>query len=93
MEKVLCNSQYSFSLSESFCLADSNHAGIDKVYYFSRMTKQCIEETLSGIDYQELFPDISYPDNICNMSDDKGYEEDSSSNYYAGFTDNICLVI
>ena len=40
-------------------LADSNITGMDKVYYYSRMTKRCIEKKISDIDYQRLFPDIS----------------------------------
>ena len=32
-------------------LADSNLVGMDKVYYYSRMTKQCIEKTKSDLDY------------------------------------------
>ena len=33
-------------------LADSNLAGMDKFYYYSRMTKHCIEKTIYDIDYQ-----------------------------------------
>ena len=28
------------------CLADSNLAGMDKVYYYLRMTKQCIKKKI-----------------------------------------------
>ena len=38
------------------------------------MTKQCIQETISDIDYQELFPDISPPSNIWNIYDYKSDE-------------------
>ena len=48
-------------------------------------------EILSDIDYQELIPNISSPDNICNIADDKSDEEDSSLNEYTGYTDNICF--
>ena len=57
-------------------LADSNHAVMDKVYYYSRMTKQCIEKTIYDVDYQKLFPEISSPANIWNLSDDKSNEEE-----------------
>ena len=40
-------------------LADINLAGMDKVYYYSRMTKQCIEKTKLDLDYQKTFPEIS----------------------------------
>ena len=40
------------------CLADSNIAGLDIVYYYSIMTKQCIEKKKSDIDYQRVFPDV-----------------------------------
>ena len=45
-----------FSCLKVISLADSNHAGIDKVYYSYRMAKQCIEKKISDLDYQELFP-------------------------------------
>ena len=48
-----------FSCLRVLWLADSNHSGMDKVYYSSRMTKQRIEITIFDIDYQELLPDIS----------------------------------
>ena len=35
-------------------MSDSNIAGIDKVYYYSRMTKQCIEKTKLDLDYQRV---------------------------------------
>ena len=57
------------------------------------MTKHCIEETISDIYYQVLLPDISPPSNIWNIYDDEIDEEESSSNDYTGFTDNIFLVI
>ena len=57
------------------------------------MTKQCIEKTIPGIDYQRLFPDISSPANIWNESDDKSDEEESISNYCTSYSDNICFVI
>ena len=58
-------------------LEDINHAGMEKVYYYSRITKHCIEKTVYDIGYQEIFPGVSSPDNIWNMSDDKRYEEES----------------
>ena len=75
------------------CLADSNHAGMDKVYYYLIMTKQCIEKLISDIDYQILFPDISSPANIWNESDDKSDEDDSISNDCTLYSDNICVII
>ena len=75
------------------CLADSNHAVMDKFYYYSIMTTQCIEEKISDIDYQEILPDILSPASIWNMSDEESDEEESSSNNYTVFTDNICLSV
>ena len=66
---------------------------MDKVYYYSRMTKQCIEKKIYDIDYQILFPDISLPANIWNESDDESDEEESISNYCTLYSDNICFVI
>ena len=71
-------------------LADSNHAGMEKVYYYSIMTKQCIEITISDIDYNKLLPDINSTANICNMSYEKSYEEESSPNDYTDYSENIC---
>ena len=60
------------------CLAYNNHAGMGKVYYYSRMINQCTENTISDIDYQKLIPDINPPANIWNMTDEKSDEEESS---------------
>ena len=49
---------------------------MEKIYYYPRMTKQCIEK-ISDLDYQRLFPDISSPENKWNKSDDKSDEEES----------------
>ena len=35
--------------------ADSNLVGIDKLYYYSRMTKQCIEKTKLDLNYHRVF--------------------------------------
>ena len=70
MGKFLCTSQDSVFCLIVLLLADSNRAGMDKVYYYSRMTKQCIKETIYGFDYYKLFPDISSTSNIWNESDD-----------------------
>ena len=55
------------------------------------MTKQCIEKTISDIDYQKLSQDIFSPANIWNMSDDKSDKEDSIKNYYTEYSDKICF--
>ena len=59
-----------FPFLRVLCLADSNHTEMDQVYYYSRMTKKCIEKK-HDIDYQKLLPDINKAANICNMSDDE----------------------
>ena len=41
-------------------LADSNLAGMDKVYYYLIMTKQCTEKTKSDLDYQRVFPKYNH---------------------------------
>ena len=74
------------------CLVDINIAGMEKVYYYLIMTKRCIEKTISDIDYQRLFQDISSPDNIWNDSDDESDEEESISNDYTLYSENICFV-
>ena len=72
---------------------DSNHVRVENVYYYLRMTKHFIEKIISGIEYQELFLDISTPANICNMSDDGSDKEEPSSNDYTVYTYNIRYVI
>ena len=62
---------------------------MDKYYYYSRMTKQCIEKTISDIDDKEIFPDLSSSGKIWNMPDDKSDEEESSSNFYIEISDNL----
>ena len=57
------------------------------------MTYQFIEKTISDIYYQKLFPNINSLENICNISDDKSGEEESSSNYYIQYSENISFVI
>ena len=57
------------------------------------MNKQCIEKKISDIDYQKLFTDISSPANTWNMSDGKSDEEESSSNDYTEYSENIYFVI
>ena len=59
--------------------AYSNLAVMDKVYYYYRMTKQCIEKTKSDLDYQRVLPDVSSLANIRNTSDDEGDEEEPTS--------------
>ena len=59
-----------FSCLRVLRLADSNIAGMNKVYYYLRMTNQCIEKTKLDLDYRRVFPDILSPANIQNMSDD-----------------------
>ena len=55
-------------------LADSNLAGMEKVYYYSRMKKQCIEKTKLDLDYQRVFPEVSSYANIWITSDDESDE-------------------
>ena len=57
-----------FSSLGVLCLADSNISVMEKGYYYSRMTNQCIEITISDIDYQRLLPYISSPANIYGTS-------------------------
>ena len=64
-----------FACLRAILLENSNHAVIERVYYYSRMTKQCIEKTISDIDYQELLPYLSSPGNRWNISDDRSDEE------------------
>ena len=57
-------------------LADSNCAGMEKVYYYLRMTKQCIEKKTSDIDHQKPFPDMLSPANTWNESDGESDKEE-----------------
>ena len=66
---------------------------MDKVYYFLRITKHCIEKTISDIDYYRLFLEILSPANIWNASDDESDEEESISNDCTLYSDNICFVV
>ena len=55
------------------------------------MTNQCIEKSISDIDYQNIFPDIFPPANIWNKSYDESDEEESLSQYYTENSENIFL--
>ena len=74
-------------------LADSNLVGFDKLYYYLRTNKQCNEKTESDIDYQRVLPDISSTANLWNIFDDESDEEESISNDYTLYSENICFVI
>ena len=74
-------------------MADSNLAGMGKVYYYSRMTKQCIKKTKSDLDYQRVFPEVSSLSNIWNTSDDESDEEEPTVKGSILYSGNICFVI
>ena len=77
-------------------LESINLSVMDKVYYYSRMTKQCIEKTKLDIDYQRFFPEISSYANIWNTSDDESYEDELTvpiSKDSMLYSENICYVI
>ena len=60
------------------------------------MTKQCIEKTKSGIDYQRVFPEVSSFANIWITSDDKSDEEEPTvptSKDSILYSENICFAI
>ena len=75
------------------CLAYRNHSGMERNYYYSIMTKQCIGKTISNIDYQKLLPYIPSPANIWNHSDDESDKEESILNDYTESSENICFVV
>ena len=52
---------------------------MDKVYYYSIITKQCIKKKKADLDYQRVFPDVSSLANICNTYDDESDEEEPTS--------------
>ena len=45
-----------FPCLRTICLVDSNKAGMDKVFYYSRMKKISIIKSSTDIDNKELFP-------------------------------------
>ena len=49
---------------------------MEKVYYYLRMTKQCIEKKTSDIDHQKPFPDMLSPANTWNESDGESDKEE-----------------
>ena len=67
-------------------LEDIIYTVIENNYYYSRMTKQCIEKQISDIYYKKLIPDINSTANIWNMSDDEIDEEDFLSNNYTDYS-------
>ena len=66
---------------------------MDKVYYYSRMKKHCIEKTKSDIDYQRVFPKVSSLANICNTSNDESDEEEPTLKDSILYYENISFVI
>ena len=69
---------------------------MDKVYYYLRMTKLCIEKTKSALDYQRFSPEVSSLANIWNTSDDESDKDDPTvptSKDSMLYSENICYVI
>ena len=66
---------------------------MEKVCYYSRITKQCIEKKIFDIDDQKLFPEILSPAIIWNESDDEMDGEESISYYYTKDSDETCFII
>ena len=66
---------------------------MDRVYYYSRITKQCIEKKKSDIDYQRVFPKVSSLANIWNTSDDGSDEEVPTLKHSILYYESICFVI
>ena len=52
-------------------LGDSNQSGMEKLYYYSRITKQYIDKTISDIDYIVVLTDFHSTADLWNMSDDE----------------------
>ena len=90
---VMYFSRLFFLSLESFVWKIVIFAEIDKVNYFSRMTKQCTEKTESDLDYQRFFPELSSLANIRNTSDDKSDEEEPTVKDSIFYSENICFVI
>ena len=77
-------------------LADSNLAGMEKLYYYSIITKQSIVKTKLDLDCQRVFPEISSYANIWNTSDDKSDDDEPTvptSKDSILYSENICYVI
>ena len=66
------------------------------MYYYSRMTKQCIEKTKLDLDYQRSFPEVSSCSNIWITSDEESEEDEPTvptSKDSILYSENICYVI
>ena len=80
-----------FSCLIVLIMSDMNLSGMYKFYYYSIIIQQCIEKTISDLDYQRLFPDILSLASIWNESDDESYEEESLSNYCTLYSKEISI--
>ena len=56
MGEDLCDFERHFLCSRVLCIADSNKAGMDKLLYYSIMTKISIINSSYDLDNKELFP-------------------------------------
>ena len=96
MGKVLCTSQDTFPCLIVLLLEDSNLAGMEKLYYYSRMKKQCIKKTKLDLEYQRVFPEVSSFSNTWITSDDESDEEEPAlptAKHSILYSENICFVI
>ena len=55
-ERIYDLLKINFPCLRTLCLADSNKAGMNKVFYYSRMTKISIIKSSTDIGDKELFP-------------------------------------
>ena len=75
-------------------LADINKSGMEKVFYYSRMTKISIIKSSSDLDNEELLPVSSSSSlKVCSSSDSDNEEEDNIYTYYLDIIDSYMLII
>ena len=63
---------------------------MDKVYYYPRTKRQCLEKKYD-IGYQKLSTEINSTSDKWNMSDDESDEEESLSKDHTDYSENLFL--
>ena len=73
-------------------LSDRKKSGMDKVFYYSRMTKMSIIKSSTDLDNKELFPvSISSSQNLWILSDGDTEEEENIDTYGSEIIDSDML--
>ena len=92
MGEDLCSTENIFPCICTLRLADKNKAGMDKVFYYPRMTKISIMKSSTDLDNKELFPvSVSSSQKVWISSDSDTEDEENIDTYGPESSDSDML--